>query len=811
MAYMSMRIHAIILNTPLLDAAASRAYNQKEEVERVREEHISMRRLAEFSLLAGDLYAESMNVARMREGALNHKALQEQYEGDMRAEVPLEIKLRTNTCDLTVSGRADGLMLEDGRVLIEEIKSAQGRVQPDSYPVHWAQAKGYAYMACVKHARERAAVRLVYVHSLAGGATTRFTREFTLAELERDFDALVKPYAAWLDAQVRFQDARDASIAEMEFPFGGYRAGQRRMAVRSYRALRDGYGLLIQAPTGTGKTAGALFPALKALGDGHVSKVMYLTARRTTRRAAWDCLKLLKQRGLRARVCVLNAKEQICPTPGVRCTPQTCPYCVGYFDKRRGALDDAMDMTDYDFDSIRALAENHGVCPFELSLELCETADVIICDYNYVFDPNVYLRRFFTTKSSFALLIDEAHNLESRARDMLSCAIRFDDYVTLYRHISAQLGRESAECVELIKFMTKWRAFGVGREQPGFDKVKPDALIRACEEFTDATSPSLSAAADCAGEWAERWFDLMSFARVGAMYAQENYATLYEPRGANAVDVTQLCVDATAHIRKCLDKARASVLFSATLTPIKHYFSALGLEDDKGDAMLELPSPFLSENFLIRRMPISTRYSQRGESLAPIAHALGAMARAHTGNYIACFPSYEYLRAASETFRRICPDIDMIRQHPSMNDRQRDAFLARFQPAPAKSMVAFIAMGGVFSEGIDLPGDRLSGAAIVGVGMPQLCAEREALRDHFECKLGEGFNYAYVYPGICKVLQAAGRVIRTEDDVGVALLMDDRFFREPYSELFPRHWNVGDALPDELDELLRRFWRGESC
>ena len=775
----------------------------------MRTERISMRALAEFSLLTGDLYAEGGNAARMREGMLNHQALQGLYEDGMEAEAALELTVRTNTCDLKVSGRADGLRVADGLVTVEEIKSASGRVTPDSYPAHWAQAKGYALMALKKHGLSRATVRLVYVHSLATGAFTRFTREFTLEQLQSDFDALLEPYALWLDAQVRFEDARDESIREMKFPFGGYRAGQRRMAVKAYRALRDRHKLLIEAPTGTGKTAGALFPALKALGDGHIAKVMYLTARRTTRRAARDCLNLLKQGGLRARVCVLTAKEQICPTPGVRCTPQTCPLCEGYFDKRRAALDEARDSTDYDFDFIRALSEKHGLCPFELSLDISETADVIICDYNYVFDPNVYLRRFFTTRSQFGLLIDEAHNLESRARDMLSCAIRFDDYVALYRHMSAQVGPESGECAQLVKFMTVWRAFGAGRAQPGFDAVKPEALIRACEEFTDATSPALSCAAECAGEWAERWFGLLDFARVGAMYAPENFATLYEPHG-NSVDVTQLCVDATGHIRKCLDKARATVMFSATLTPMKYYFSALGMDENEGDEMLELPSPFLSENFLVRRIPVPTRYSQRESSLALIADALSCLAEAHTGNYIACFPSYAYLRAAAAVFRRRHPGVAVLEQTPSMTDRQRDAFLARFEPAPERSMVAFIAMGGVFSEGVDLPGERLSGAAIVGVGLPQICAEREALRAHFDEKLGEGFNYAYVYPGICKVLQSAGRVIRTEDDSGVALLLDDRFFREPYSELTPRHWHVGDASLKELPGLLRRFWRGEA-
>ncbi len=775
----------------------------------MRVERINMRALAEFSLLTGDLYAEGANAARMREGMLNHQALQGRYEDGMESEVALELKVQTATCELVVSGRADGLKVAADHVTVEEIKSAAGRVSPDSYPAHWAQAQGYALMACIEHDIARATVRLVYVHSVASGALTRFTREFTRDELQARFDELLRPYAAWLDAQARFEDVRDESIHALRFPFSDYRAGQKRMAVAAFKALRDRHGLLVQAPTGIGKTVGALFPALKALGKGHVEKVMYLTARRTTRRAAWDCLTLLKSRGLKARACVLTAKEQICFTPGARCTPLNCPYCVGYFDKRRAALDEAREHTDYDAGYIADLARRHGLCPFELSLDISELADVIICDYNYVFDPNVYLRRYFTTRSQFALLIDEVHNLETRARDMLSAQIRFDDYVTLYRHVNAQLGAGSAECQRLVELMTAWRAFGVGREGAAFDAEKPTALIEACARFTDATSPSLDAAVECAGEWAEKWFGILDFARVGALYTPESYSTLYQAQ-RGGVDVTQLCVDATGHIKKCLKKARAAVMFSATLSPIKYYFRALGFDEAQGDAVLELPSPFLSENFLVRRLAIPTRYSQRAESLAPIADAIAQLARSHVGNYIACFPSYAYLRAALGEFKRRCPDIEAHEQRPSMSDREREAFLNRFTAAPERSMVGFIAMGGVFAEGIDLPGDRLSGAVIVGVALPQVCLEREALRAHFDATQGEGFNYAYVYPGICKVLQAAGRVIRTEDDAGVALLIDDRFFREPYSELFPRHWNVVSAKPGELGELLRRFWRGEA-
>lgn len=769
-----------------------------------------MRALAEFSLLKGDLYAEGAGVARMREGVLNHQALEGRYADGMEAEVPLEIRVRLADCELVVSGRADGLRVADGRVTVEEIKSSSGRVGPDSYPAHWAQAQGYALMACEARDIERATVRLVYVHSLSGGgAITRYEREFTRDRLREEFSRLVAPYAEHLGAKLRFEDERDASIRALRFPYEDYRAGQKRMAVAALRALRDGRKLLVQAPTGIGKTVGALFPALKALGKGYVDKVMYLTARRTARRAAWDCVELLRRRGLRARVCALTAKEQICFSPGARCTPQACPYCQGYFDRRRAALDEARNGCDYDAEYISGLARRHQLCPFELSLDMSELADVIICDYNYVFDPNAYLRRYFSTRSRFALLIDEAHNLESRARDMLSAALRFDDYVALYRSVSAQLGGDSAPCARLVELMRAWRAFGAGREGESFDAQKPEALIEACVRFTDATSPALDGAPECAGEWAEKWFGILDFARVGAAYSAQSHSTLYRAQ-RGGVDVTQLCVDATEHIKKCLKKARAAVMFSATLSPVKYYFGALGLDEGAGDEALELPSPFLSENFLVRRLAIPTRYSQRADSLAPIAGAIARMARAHVGNYIACFPSYAYLKAAFAEFKNRYPDIEARCQRPSMSDRERDAFIARFKDAPERSMVGFIAMGGVFAEGVDLPGDRLSGAAIVGVALPQVCLEREALRAHFDAAQGEGFNYAYVYPGICRVLQAAGRVIRTEDDAGVALLMDDRFFREPYSELLPSHWRVGSARPGELDELLRRFWKGEA-
>lgn len=776
----------------------------------MRTERINMRALAEFSLLAGDLYADGMNLSRIREGIINHRALQCRYEGGMKAEAPLEMKVSTGTCELIISGRADGLLIGRDLITIEEIKSSQGRVRPDGYPVHWAQAEGYALMACLEYGLEQAEVSLVYVHALSGRSNeTRITRRLALAELKRDFDRVLKPYADWLDDRTRFEDARDESIKKLVFPFPDYREGQKKMAVRVYRAMLERHNLLMEAPTGIGKTVGTLFPAIKALGRGCIGKVLYLTAKRTASRAAWDCMRLLARSGLRARVCMLTAKAQSCLTPGARCVPDACPYCAGYFDKRRAALSEARAAYAYDAEFIETLARKYGICPFELSLDISEMADVIICDYNYVFDPNVCLRRYFASKSDFGLLIDEAHNLEARARDMLSAGIRFQDYVTLYRHVNAQLGPQSAECLRLVELMRAWRAFGAGRTGESFEAVKPEALIRACESFTDATSPVLSAGAECSGEWAELWFALMDFAKVGSMYSPDSYSTICSIHDGGA-DVTQLCVDASGHIRSCIAKARASIMFSATLSPVKYYFKALGLDESRGDDMLELPSPFLSENFLVRRLAIPTRYAQRAPSLAPIAKVIHSLAASHTGSYIACFPSYAYLHDACAEFRREFPDVEVIEQRQNMDDRARAKFLSRFLEKPERSMVGFIAMGGAFSESIDLPGERLSGAVIVGVALPQMSPVREALRAHFEAGQGEGFNYAYVYPGICRVLQAAGRVIRTEDDAGVALLVDDRFFREPYASLFPAHWNVASAEPEELDGLLRRFWRGEA-
>ena len=773
----------------------------------MREERVSARALAEFSLLSGDLYSEGDDLDAMREGMLNHKGVQAGYAQDMRAEAPLELRIQTACCELIITGRADGLSTEGGIVHVDEIKSVSRRVAGDGLPVHWGQAEIYAHMACVQHGLPRAAVQLTYVHSLTDMRITRFQREYTAAELAQRFDTLLQPYVRWLEAQQSHRQLRDDTIHASKFPFEDYREGQRKMAVTVYRTLRAGHKLLAQAPTGTGKTMASLYPALRALGDGHVRKVMYLTARRTVRLAAWDALKLLKSRGMRVRAIMLTAKRQICPTPGARCLPQYCPLCAGYYDRRRAALDEASDVFDYDAEYIRALAERHSLCPFELSLDLSEICDIIICDYNYVFDPNVYLRRYFRGQSGFALLIDEAHNLDTRARDMLSAALKFDDYVALFRRVRAALGENSAECRALIEMMSAWRQFGRTCGQAEFDSKRPDALIEACQTFTDKTTPSLSEGVECAADWAEMWFGVMDFVRAGAMYTPDRFSTLYVHHD-DAVDVTQLCVEPTWHIRERMGSVRGTIAFSATLSPMSYYFEALSMDEDAGDRMLDLPSPFMSENFLTRCVNIGTRYSERSTSFHQVAYALATLAKAHTGNYLACFPSYNYLRSTARVFREHYPEIEVLEQSPSMDEPEREAFIARLKPAPERSVMAFIVMGGVFAEGIDLPGDRLSGAAIVGVGLPQICPEREALRIHFTEKGSDGFAYAYVIPGICRVLQAAGRVIRTEDDMGVALLLDERFFRPPYPELFPRHWHV---IPVELGALhrqLERFWRG---
>lgn len=760
---------------------------------------VSVRALAEFAFEKGDLLSPARAAARMRDGVRGHQALQELLPGSWRPEVPVSRDVPVNGEVLRVHGRADAVYMDRERVRVLEIKTTSrdpGGILKFDHPVHWAQGELYACLFCLNEGIPRAEVHLTYAR--LDGKKRQFVEEYEAWELEERLTAYAGPYLDWVTRLDEWRDSSRPTLDDLAFPYESYRDGQWEMAKQVFLAMKRGGSALIEAPTGIGKTAASLFGALKALGKGHVTAIFYLTARTTGRQAAEDALDRMRERGLRLRSVTITAKEKVCLLERRDC--QACPYAAGYYDRRREALREALALQKLDAEAIRDLALEHELCPFELSLDLSETADVIICDYNYAFDPRVRLKRHFEGRSRAGLLVDEAHNLPGRAREMLSCTVSGRRLAELRRQVARFEGKDSP----MVRLMSELLVALDGRDQePESAAELPEAVVEAVRRFAEIAmelEPAEPQVVDFV-------YDCQWFAQLAKQFDEDHCRALLLPEG-RTLAVRLWCFDPSKHLRATLRRVGGAAFFSATLTPLHHYAQQLGLDGD-GDEQLQLESPFPRENLMVLRMPLKVGMKDRERTLGSVCQIIHAMSEARPGNYIACFPSYAYLEMAFRRYRLLWPYDDAVRQESDMSERQRLDFIGRFRPAPQRSMVAFVVLGGVFAEGIDLPDDRLSGAAIVSTGIPQISFEREQLRERLDDADDGGYDAAYTYPGIRRVLQAAGRVIRTERDRGVVLLVDMRYRQEKYRALMPPHWEVRDVTKmSALHGALREFWGG---
>ena len=765
---------------------------------RVRKIHtVSVRALAEFAFEKGDLQSPERAAARMRDGVRGHQALQELLPFSWRAEVPVSRDVSVNGELLRIHGRADAVSMDGECVRVLEIKTTArdpSEILKFDYPVHWAQGELYACLFCLNAHLSRAEVHLTYAR--LDGRKREYVEEYEAHELEERMLAYAGPYLDWISRVDDWKEGSRPTLDALTFPFERYRDGQWEMAKQVFLAMKRGGGALIEAPTGIGKTAAALFGALKALGKGYITAVFYLTARTTGRHAAEDALDLMRERGLRLRSVTITAKEKACLLEQRDC--MGCPYAAGYYDRRRTAMKEALALQKLDAEAIRGLALDHELCPFELSLDISETADVVICDYNYAFDPRVRLKRYFEGKSGAGLLVDEAHNLASRAREMLSCTISGKHLADLRRRVARFEGKDSP----MYRLMTELLPALDGRDQE-MESVSelPEAAAIAIRRFSEIAlelEPTESDVVDFV-------YDCQWFTTITRQFDEAHYRALLVPEG-KTMAVKLWCFDPSGHLRRTLKRVGGAAFFSATLAPLDHYARQLGLDGEE-DTRLQLESPFSRENLMVLRMPVAVGMKDRERTLNAVCQIIHAMAAARAGNYIACFPSYAYLEMSFRRYRLLWPYDDVACQESRMSEQQRLEFIARFQPAPERSMVAFIVLGGVFAEGIDLPDDRLSGAAIVTTGIPQLSFEREQLRERLDDADEGGYDAAYTYPGLQRVLQAAGRVIRTDTDRGVVLLIDSRYRQEKYRALMPPHWDVRDVgKMSALNAALREFW-----
>jgi len=796
---------------------------------------VSVRDLVEFVLRRGDLGGEREFVGsdRALAGMRGHQKIQRSRPTGYLTELPVEHQVEVDEFTLQIRGRIDGLLITSERVLLEEIKTVSASWDHEADPLHWAQAKFYGFMHARENALKELVLQLVYLE-LPAGKVTEFHQTFSFAELSDYFATTTAEYVTWLQERHHWCLARDASIAALAFPFPQYRPGQRELAVAAYRVLANGGRLFLAAPTGIGKTISTLFPAVKALGEGKLERIFYLTARTVGRAIAEKALVDLRRAGLKLRAVTLTAKEKVCVRDGHPCDPLTCPLARGYYDRVKPAIREALEQDEITRPVLESVGQKHQVCPFELSLDVSVWADAVICDYNYVFDPQVYLRRFFAEDGgAYGFLVDEAHNLVDRARDMFSADLEGRELLDVKRAIKKAAPRCSKALSQLHAAMRKLGHATEPDEAPveasdssvelNLFPVQAATIREQCEgvstslEFPESIIEPLEATLDEAERWLVKnqpaefreallalYFRLHSFRRTAEVY-DERFVTIIE--NASEPKVRLFCLDPSLLLRQALARGKTAIFFSATLTPMDYYRTLLGGAPE--DPVLQLASPFPAENLTVLiHDRIQTHFKGRAESLGDVVAAIGSLVSGRRGNYIVYFPSYQYLNDVLRKFQVCHPSLPVLVQRPGMTEAERDVFLAAFSVEHGETLVGFAVLGGIFGEGIDLVGERLIGAVIVGVGLPQLCVERDLIRDYFQPQSAAGFEYAYMFPGMNRVLQAVGRVIRSESDRGVVLLIDARFNEVRYRRLFPPWWRyVRVRHLSGLGEAVGAFWK----
>lgn len=779
-------------------------------------QRIAVRRLVEFILRRGSIDARHTSEHTALEGAKIHRKLQKKAGENYQKEVKLAINIELNHQAYIIEGRADGIFIDDKkRTVIDEIKTSEpafSDLLEEQIDMYWYQVMCYGHIYCQQQDLESITLQLIYYQTTTDDIT-RQEKEFSKEELEEFFDDLTKKYEQWLIFKANWRKIRNQSLQNLSFPYGDYRAGQRELAVAVYKTILSDKKLFVEAPTGTGKTISTLFPTLKAIGEEQAERVFYLTAKTITRQVAEDAVEAMKQKDMKLKSVTLTAKDKICFLSERNCTPEACPFANGYYDRLNEGLWDLLN-NEHQFtrEVIEFYARKHTLCPFELSLDVSLWCDLVICDYNYLFDPVVYLRRFFEDQTEVKeniFLVDEVHNLVNRSREMYSAELSKNKLSALKQTLDKKQ-------TKLVRALSK-----IEKE---FDKIK-----QICEEegkeFLHQHGPidSLVKVAYSLAEKIKEWlpenqdhielnqvlsvyFELLNYTKISEGY-DDHYCTYVNCQNHDII-VKQFCIDPNYLLQQKLDKGKASILFSASLTPLDYYQEILGGGEDS--LRYRIPSPFPKENqLLVIEKYIQTTYKERADNHEKIVDSLTNMIQQKTGNYFVFFPSYSYMDSIYELFQQKNPQVKTKIQASMMNEAEREAYLADFELDPTETLVGFCVLGGIFSEGIDLKGSRLIGTAIVGVGLPQINHEQELIKGYYDQEKNQGFQFAYQIPGMNKVLQAAGRVIRDTDDKGVVLLLDQRFSTPPVQRLFPPHWNQVETSfsHERTKQLMHDFWQ----
>lgn len=847
---------------------------------------ISVRHLVEFLLREGDIDNRHQGGSdnAMQEGSRIHRMIQKRMGAEYRAEVFLSYTHPADRYYLVVEGRADGIVDKNGEVMIDEIKGTYRDLDKlrRPVPVHLAQAKCYAYIYCLQNQRKQTRVRMTYCN-IETEDIRYFYQDYSFEELEEWFQGLIREYRRWSDYSYAWKRTRQSSLEHLEFPFP-YREGQRELVSYVYQTIYHGKKLFVEAPTGVGKTISTIFPALKAMGRGMGDRLFYFTAKTITRTVADNTITLLRDRGLEFKSILLTAKDKICFLDKPACNPVECPYAKGHYDRINDAVYDMLIHENrFDRERIEQYALKHQVCPFEFGLDMSLFADGIICDYNYLFDPHAFLRRFFAdgNNGDYLFLIDEAHNLLERGREMYSAVLVKEDFQRLKHELKEEISLECSEEKEdkrnaeepcndgqLTLEMTGV-SLGMSPEKKNKKKGKAGRSILVGQGYADSlvyqlevcNKELLAFKRDCENYRILDQLDsfvnpLLRLYNVMADYLEEteeekipvreslldfyfevsHFLDMYERMEEHYVKYSQMnddgsfsvklfCVNPRENLKECMLKGRSTILFSATLLPIQYYKELLG--GDPADYEVYAKSVFEPEKrALLIGNDVTSKYTRRTEEeFRKIAYYIEEIVSRRQGNYMVFGPSYAFLQRLYETYQQEFGSLnrECLLQGETMSEEEREMFLGRFEGNEScdiealigmnvefeeeKTLVGFCVLGGIFGEGIDLKNDSLIGVMIVGTGLPLVCNEREILRKYFDERGENGFDYAYRYPGMNKVLQAAGRVIRTAEDVGVIALLDERFLQFAYRKMFPREWESFDVVElSHVGDKVERFW-----
>ena len=751
----------------------------------------SVRGIIEYVLKSGSIDDRFMTSGRALEGTIAHQKLQasnseiyDKYEKEVRMQNEFEI----DNVLLMLDGRADGIIIENNDVYIEEIKSTYRPliyINEDYNELHLAQVKFYAYMYSIQNGLKNINIRLSYFN-LETEEVKSFDKLFYIQELE-DFDfKIINEYKKWILMKVRLSSLRDSSISNLSFPFEKYRKGQRELAIHIFNTIKEKGTLFTQAPTGIGKTISTIFPSIKAIGSGKGKRIVYLTAKTITRTVAEDAIKKLVEKGLNCRCITITAKEKICFKEKAICNPENCEYASGYYDRVNDAIFKIINEEDIlNRDKIEYYAKSEKLCPFELSLDLSIWCDIIICDYNYAFDPSAKLKRFFEDDvDNNILLVDEGHNLVDRSRQMFSAEIYKEKILLVSKIIKGRAPNVYKSLNSINKYLIDIRKEGQEIEKNNFYKKEQykdlnkllRLFLKECDEYLVKSNNT-----EGYNDVRDLYFDIRSFINISELYNEE-YVTLVE-LNKNDVKLKLFCVNPSENLAKVVQKTYSTIIFSATLSPINYYIDLLG--GNEKSYRLKLQSPFKKENLKVEVNTLNVRFRRREENIDKLCDLIYNFKQKVIGNYIVFLPSYIYMKKIYERYIELYNDSNIIMQDESLTEEDREGFLNNF--SINKNILAFCVIGGIFSEGIDLPGEKLIGAIVVGVGFPKINIENDIIKDYY----GEnGFDYAYVYPGINKIMQAVGRVIRTEEDKGRVLLIDDRYSNPKYKTLLPREWGL---------------------